>query len=105
MIFPSYYSIESTDIVLVRSDPRDVTLTMRLAPATYRKMAENLIWATGYNVITIPPATGVLYSLKIILSPAAGAAMMALSTIIVTINSKFLHVEKEEGASSAPSGS
>jgi Cu2+-exporting ATPase len=87
-------AIESADIVLVRSDPRDVTAIIRLARATYRKMVQNLIWATGYNVIAIPLAAGVLYQFGILLSPAAGAALMALSTVIVAINARFLHVEK-----------
>jgi len=89
-------AIESADIVLVRSDPRDVTAIVRLARATYRKMVQNLIWATGYNVIAIPLAAGVLYHFGIILSPAVGAAVMALSTVIVAINSRFLRVEKSE---------
>jgi len=85
-------AIESADIVLVRSDPRDVTAIVRLARATYRKMIQNLIWATGYNVIAIPLAAGALYHFGIILSPAVGAAVMALSTFIVAINSRFLKV-------------
>jgi Cu2+-exporting ATPase len=90
-------AIESAHIVLVRSDPRDVLAIIRLARATYRKMVQNLIWATGYNVIAIPLAAGVLYSAGVILSPAAGAALMALSTVIVAINARFLHVEREDG--------
>jgi Cu2+-exporting ATPase len=90
-------AIESADIVLVRSDPRDATAIMKLARATYRKMVQNLLWATGYNVIAIPLAAGVLYSVGVVLSPAAGAALMALSTVIVAINARFLHVECEEG--------
>jgi Cu2+-exporting ATPase len=90
-------AIESADIVLVRSDPRDVTAIVRLARATYRKMVQNLIWATGYNVVAIPLAAGVLYHFGIILSPAIGAALMALSTVIVAINAKFLRVEKNDG--------
>jgi Cu2+-exporting ATPase len=60
--------------------------------ATYRKMIQNLIWATGYNVITIPLAAGVLYSQGIILSPAIGAVLMSISTIVVAINAKLLKV-------------
>jgi Cu2+-exporting ATPase len=90
-------AIESADIVLVRSDPRDVTAIVKLARATYRKMVQNLLWATGYNVVAIPLAAGVLYALGVILSPAAGAALMALSTVIVAINARFLHVEREDG--------
>ncbi len=87
-------AIESADIVLVKSDPRDATAIMELARATYRKMVQNLFWATGYNVIAIPLAAGVLYPVGVILSPAAGAALMALSTVIVAVNARFLHVEK-----------
>ena len=88
-------AIESADIVLVKSDPRDATAIMELARATYRKMVQNLFWATGYNVIAIPLAAGVLYPLGVILSPAAGAALMALSTVIVAINARFLRVDKD----------
>ncbi len=91
-------AIESADIVLVRSDPRDVTAIVKLARATYRKMVQNLLWATGYNVVAIPLAAGVLYSLGVVLSPAAGAALMALSTVIVAINARFLHVERDESS-------
>jgi Cu2+-exporting ATPase len=87
-------AIESADIVLVRSDPRDVTTIVQLARATYRKMRQNLIWATGYNVVAIPLAAGVLYSFGVLLSPAAGAALMALSTLIVAINARFLHIDR-----------
>jgi Cu2+-exporting ATPase len=85
-------AIESADIVLVRSDPRDVMAIMYLARATYRKMVQNLIWATGYNVVAIPLAAGVLYKFGILLSPAAGAALMAVSTVIVAINARLLRV-------------
>lgn len=98
-------AIESADIVLVRSDPRDVTAIIRLARATYRKMVQNLVWATGYNIIAIPLAAGALYRFGIILSPAVGAALMALSTVIVAINAKFLHIERSEHASSNSSSS
>jgi Cu2+-exporting ATPase len=87
-------AVESADIVLVKSDPRDVTAIMALARATYRKMVQNLIWATAYNVIAIPLAAGVLYRTGFVMSPAAGAALMALSTVIVAINARFLNVEK-----------
>jgi Cu2+-exporting ATPase len=83
-------AIESADIVLVRSDPRDVPSLIRLARATYRKMIQNLWWATGYNVIAIPLAAGLLYSRGFVLSPAAGAALMSLSTVIVAINARLL---------------
>jgi Cu2+-exporting ATPase len=91
-------AIESADIVLVRSDPRDATRIMELARATYRKMVQNLLWATGYNVVAIPLAAGVLYRFGILLTPAAGAALMALSTVIVAINARFLRVPKDDQA-------
>ena len=85
-------AIESADIVLVRSDPRDVVSVVQLARATYRKMVQNLLWATGYNVVAIPLAAGVLYQQGILLSPAAGAILMSLSTIIVAINARLLRL-------------
>ncbi len=83
-------AVEAADIVLVRNDPRDVADVLGLGRATYRKMLQNLGWATGYNVIAIPLAAGVLYPLGILLSPAVGAALMSLSTIIVAFNARFL---------------
>src|SRR4029077_3908403 len=77
---------ESADIVLVRSDPRDVASIILLARATYRKMVQNLWWATAYNVVAIPLAAGVLFKLGILLSPAVGAVLMSVSTVIVAIN-------------------
>jgi Cu2+-exporting ATPase len=85
-------AIESADIVLVRSNPLDVASILGLARATYRKMLQNLAWATGYNVVAIPLAAGVLYGLGILLSPALGAVFMSLSTIIVALNARFLRV-------------
>jgi P-type Cu2+ transporter len=76
--------------VLVRNDPRDVDAVLGLGRATYRKMAQNLGWATGYNVIAIPLAAGVLYPLRVLLSPAVGAVLMSLSTIIVAFNARLL---------------
>ncbi|KMQ49433.1 Lead, cadmium, zinc and mercury transporting ATPase [Chitinispirillum alkaliphilum] len=84
---------ETADIILVRNDPRDVVSVLNLSRATYRKMIQNLFWATGYNVFAIPLAAGVLYGWGIILSPAVGAALMSLSTIIVAVNAKYLKVE------------
>jgi Cu2+-exporting ATPase len=83
-------AIESADIVLVRSDPRDVAAVLQLARATYARMVQNLWWATGYNAVAIPLAAGVLYGLGIVLSPALGAVLMSLSTIIVAINARLL---------------
>ena len=87
-------AVETADIVLVRSNPLDVVAIVGLAKATYRKMVQNLAWATGYNAFAIPLAAGVLFSYGIILSPAVGAVLMSLSTVIVAINAKFLKVEK-----------
>ena len=83
-------AIESADIVLVRSDPRDVASIVTLARATYRKMKQNLWWATGYNVVALPLAAGVLYEAGIVLSPAVGAVFMSISTVIVAINARLL---------------
>ncbi len=83
-------AIESADIVLVRSDPRDVTRLVELARATYRKMVQNLGWATGYNVVAIPLAAGALVGAGILLSPAVGAALMSASTVIVAVNARLL---------------
>ena len=87
-------AVETADIVLVRSNPLDVAAVVGLAKATYRKMVQNLVWATGYNAFAIPLAAGVLYNYGVILSPAMGAVLMSLSTVIVAINAKFLKVEK-----------
>jgi Cu2+-exporting ATPase len=83
-------AIESADIVLVRSDPRDVPAVIQLARATYARMVQNLWWATGYNAVAIPLAAGVLSGQGIVLSPALGAVLMSLSTIIVAINARLL---------------
>ena len=83
-------AIESADIVLVRSDPRDVASIVALAAATYRKMVQNLWWATGYNIVAIPLAAGVLQPWGIVLSPALGAGLMSLSTVIVAVNARLL---------------
>lgn len=83
-------AIESADIVLVKSDPRDVADLIGLARATYSKMVQNLWWATGYNIVAIPLAAGVLYRAGILLSPAVGAILMSLSTVIVAINARLL---------------
>ena len=87
-------AIETADIILVRSNPLDVVAIVDLARATYRKMVQNLVWATGYNAIAIPLAAGVLYGAGILLSPAVGAILMALSTVIVAVNARFLRVRR-----------
>lgn len=83
-------AMETADVVLVRSDPKDVVDLMDLSKKTYRKMIQNLWWASGYNIFAIPLAAGVLAPIGIVLSPAAGAVLMSLSTIIVAINAKLL---------------
>ncbi len=83
-------AIESADIVLVRSDPRDVAAILGLARKTYRKMVQNLIWATGYNAFAIPLAAGVAAAWGIVLTPAFGAVLMSVSTVIVAINARLL---------------
>ncbi|MBI1807378.1 MAG: cadmium-translocating P-type ATPase [Ignavibacteria bacterium] len=85
-------AIETADIVLVKSNPLDVVSIIHLAQATYRKMVQNLIWATGYNAIAIPLAAGVFSSFGILLSPALGAVLMSASTVIVAINARMLRV-------------
>jgi P-type Cu2+ transporter len=83
-------AVEAGDIVLVRSDPRDVPRIVRLSRATYRKMVQNLWWAAGYNVVAIPLAAGALAGQGILLSPAVGAVLMSLSTVIVAVNAQSL---------------
>lgn len=83
-------AIETADVILVRSDPLDVINIIKLSRATYRKMVQNLIWATGYNIITLPLAAGILINQGIMISPALGAVFMSLSTIIVAINAGLL---------------
>lgn len=83
-------AMETADIVLVKSNPNDVVALIDLSRKTYRKMIQNLWWATGYNIIAIPLAAGVLAPWGIVLSPAVGAILMSLSTVIVAINAKLL---------------
>jgi len=83
-------AIESADIILVKNDPRDVVKIIDFSQKTYSKMVQNLWWAAGYNIITIPLATGILYNFGIVISPAIGALIMSLSTIIVALNSQTL---------------
>jgi Cu2+-exporting ATPase len=94
-------AIEAADIVLVRSDPRDVFAILALSRATYGKMVQNLLWATGYNTFAIPLAAGVAYDWGIVLTPAFGAALMSLSTVIVAINAKLLERARRLVASAA----
>jgi P-type Cu2+ transporter len=83
-------AIESAGIILVRSNPLDVVKIFKLSRASYRKMVENLVWASGYNIVALPLAAGVLASAGILLSPAVGALLMSLSTVIVAINAQLL---------------
>lgn len=76
--------------MLVRSDPRDVPRIVNLSRASYRKMIQNLWWAAGYNIVAIPLAAGVLAPWGVLLTPAVGAVLMSLSTIIVAINAQLL---------------
>jgi len=83
-------AVESGDIVLVKNDPSAVVSAIKLARKTYGKMAQNLVWATGYNAVAIPLAAGVLYGYGVLLSPAVGALLMSLSTVIVAVNAELL---------------
>ncbi len=83
-------AIESADLVLIDDDPRGVTRVLQLARATRRKMVQNLGWATGYNAVAVPLAAGVAVSAGIVLSPAVGALLMSLSTVIVAVNAVLL---------------
>jgi Cu2+-exporting ATPase len=83
-------AVEAGDVVLVRSDPRDIPRIISLSRASYRKMVQNLWWATGYNVVAIPLAAGVLARAGVLLSPAVGAVLMSASTVIVAVNAQLL---------------
>jgi Cu2+-exporting ATPase len=83
-------AIESAGIILVQSNPLDVVKIFELSRATYRKMIQNLLWATGYNVVALPLAAGVLAPIGFVLSPAVGAIFMSLSTVIVALNAQLL---------------
>ncbi|NLC84626.1 MAG: heavy metal translocating P-type ATPase, partial [Ruminococcaceae bacterium] len=85
-------AIETAIVILVRSDQLDVVSILKLSRATYRKMIQNLIWATAYNVIALPLAAGIFYDQGIVVSPALGAVFMSLSTIIVAINARLLRI-------------
>jgi Cu2+-exporting ATPase len=85
---------ETAGIVLVNSNPKDIVSLILFGKATYKKMIQNLAWATGYNVVALPLAAGVLYKIGILLSPAAGAVLMSLSTVIVAVNAGMLKVKK-----------
>ncbi len=90
-------AVESADIVLVRNDPRDVAKVADLSRKTYSKMVQNLWWAAGYNILAIPLAAGVFAGLGVVVSPAVGAVLMSLSTVIVAFNSQTLRKYEPEG--------
>jgi Cu2+-exporting ATPase len=92
---------ETADIVLVSSNPKDVVKVIALSRAAHKKTVQNLFWATGYNTLAIPLAAGILYNMGILLSPAVGAILMSLSTIIVAINAKMMALPRLEGESQA----
>jgi P-type Cu2+ transporter len=84
-------------VVLVRSDPRDVAAILVLSRATYRKMVQNLIWATGYNAVAIPMAAGITFGTGFMMTPAVAAVFMSASTVIVAINAQFLRNYRRRG--------
>ena len=86
---------ETAGIILVNSNPQDIVNLILFGKATYKKMIQNLIWATGYNIVALPLAAGVLYKMGILLSPAAGAVLMTVSTVVVAINASMLKVKKD----------
>lgn len=87
-------AVETGDIILTQSNPKDVAALIALAKSTYKKMVQNLFWATGYNAVAIPLAAGVLFSYGIILNPALGAGLMSISTVVVAINARLLKIDR-----------
>jgi Cu2+-exporting ATPase len=83
-------AMESAGVVLASDDPRAVADVVRLSQASYRKMVQNLVWATGYNAVAIPLAAGVLAGVGVTLAPAVGAVLMSVSTIVVALNAQLL---------------
>ncbi|MBD3274398.1 MAG: HAD-IC family P-type ATPase, partial [Candidatus Marinimicrobia bacterium] len=86
-------AVESAGIILVKSNPQNIVSVMKLSRANHRKMIQNLWWAAGYNIFALPLAAGVLAPVGIILSPAVGALLMSLSTVIVAINARILSID------------
>ena len=86
-------AVETADVILVRSNPLDVVAILQLSRATYRKMIQNLLWGTGYNVVAIPLAAGALYAWGVLLTPALGAVLMSASTVIVAFNARLLRLK------------
>ena len=97
-------AVETADVILVRSNPMDVVAIVQLSRATYRKMIQNLLWATGYNVVAIPLAAGALYAWGVLLSPALGAVLMSASTVIVAVNARLLKLDGPKRANAAAQG-
>jgi Cu2+-exporting ATPase len=89
-------AVETADVILVRSNPMDVVAIVQLSRATYRKMIQNLVWATGYNVVALPLAAGALFAWGVLLTPAMGAVLMSASTVIVAINARLLRLKAEQ---------
>ena len=89
---------ETADIILVNSNPQDILNLILFGKATYKKMIQNLVWATAYNAFAIPLAAGVLYSAGFVLGPAVGAVFMSLSTVVVAINAQFLKNSMQKNA-------
>ena len=87
-------AVETADVILVRSNPLDVVAIVQLSRATYQKMIQNLLWATGYNTFAIPLAAGALYAWGVLLTPALGATLMSASTVIVAINARLLKIPR-----------
>jgi Cu2+-exporting ATPase len=87
-------AVESADIVLVRSNPSDVVAILGLSRATYRKMVQNLLWATGYNAIALPMAAGITFGTGFLMTPAVAAALMSVSTVVVAINAQLLRFHR-----------
>lgn len=96
-------AIESADIILVRSNPGDVSKAIKFAKETYAKMVQNIWWAAGYNIVMIPLAAGVLYGYDVIVNPAVGAILMSLSTVIVAVNAQTLRKYEPKGGAFKPS--
>lgn len=88
-------AIESADIILVRSNPEDVVSLIHLARSTYQKSVQNLAWATGYNLIALPLAAGVLYTYGVVISPALAAVVMSLSTVVCAVNARTLRMREK----------
>ncbi len=95
-------AVETADVILVRSNPMDVVAILKLSRATYWKMIQNLVWATGYNVVALPLAAGALYAWGVLLTPAVGAAFMSASTVIVAINARLLRLKTSSKAEEKP---